>query len=86
MVNYFGELALQLGIPIWILIVILAWSLVWKLIAFWKSARKGHLIWFIVFAFVNTVGILEILYIYLFSEMGGKKKPKDSKKVRKNRK
>ena len=41
-----------------------------ELLAFWKSARKNHLVWFIVFALVNTIGILEILYLYVFSEMG----------------
>lgn len=72
--TYFAELASQLGISLWLLVVIFIWSSVWKLLAFWKSARKGHVGWFIVFALVNLVGILEILYIYVFSEMG--KKPK----------
>jgi hypothetical protein len=46
----------------WIIVIIL-WSLVWKLIALWKSARSGQLTWFIVLAVVNTVGILEICYL-----------------------
>jgi methionyl-tRNA synthetase len=79
----FGQLSAQLGISIWILIVIVIWSAIWKLIALWKSARKGHIVWFIVLAIVNTVGILEILYVYIFSEMNFKKdsvKKKDKKK------
>jgi len=67
--EYLSTLADQLGISLWLLIVILIWSLVWKLLAFWKSARKKQVIWFIVFALVNTIGILEILYIYVFSDM-----------------
>lgn len=67
--NVFAQLSSQLGISIWILIVIVIWSGVWKLIALWKSARKNHLVWFIILAIVNTVGILEILYVYIFSEM-----------------
>ena len=55
------------------LLVVVIWSLVWKGIALWKSARKGHLIWFIVLLIVNTVGILEILYIYVFSERSSSK-------------
>lgn len=50
------------------LVVILTWSMVWKLLGMWTSARKGSWIWFIVFALTNTVGILPILYIYVFSK------------------
>lgn len=53
------------------------WSLVWKGLALWKSSKKNHLIWFIVLLIVNTIGILEILYIYVFSKMSLKGKPKE---------
>ncbi len=33
----------------------------------WKAARKDQLWWFVAFNIVNTLGILEILYIYVFS-------------------
>jgi hypothetical protein len=75
-----GQLSTQLGISIWILVVIIIWSAVWKLIALWKSARKGHVAWFIILAIVNTVGILEILYFYIFSEINLKKKTPEKKK------
>lgn len=79
-------LSVQMGIPVWLIIVILVWSAIWKLLALWKAARKNHIVWFIVFAFVNLVGILEILYIYVFSEMNVKKKRKEfGKKVRKRK-
>ncbi len=54
-------------------LVVLIWSLIWKGLALWKSARKSHKIWFIVLLIVNTIGILEILYIFVFSKMGEKK-------------
>lgn len=57
-----------------ILAVIMIWEFCWKMVALWKSARKGSVIWFIVLALVNTVGILPILYIFVFSKMGEKKK------------
>ena len=63
-------------IPIWLLLVILIWSAIWKAIALWKSARNSQLVWFIVFLCVNTVGILEILYIYVFSKPAKKPKKK----------
>jgi hypothetical protein len=62
----------QAGIPIWaicILGMIFIWTSIWKFLALWKSARKGSVVWFIVLALVNTVGILEILYIFVFSKM-----------------
>jgi len=50
-------------------VVALIWSFIWKGIALWKSARKSQTIWFIILLIVNTVGILEILYIFIFSKM-----------------
>ena len=61
------ELAQQQGMPIALLIFIIVWSLAWKGIAWWRSARNNHLVWFILFFFIHTLGILEILYIFLFS-------------------
>jgi len=68
------DMSVLLGINAGLLAVILVWSLVWKGLALWKSARKSHIVWFIVLLVVNTIGILEILYIFIFSELG--KKPK----------
>lgn len=50
-----------------LILLLLAWSLVWKGLALWQAARKGEKIWFVVFLAVNTLGILEILYLYVFS-------------------
>jgi len=50
------------------LAVIIIWSIVWKGFALWKSAREGSKVWFVVLLVVNTVGILEILYLYVFSK------------------
>jgi len=57
------------GIALPILIIILIWSLIWKGIALWKAARKNSIMWFVILLIVNTLGILEILYIFLLSEM-----------------
>ena len=51
---------------LWI-IPLMIWSIIWKAIALWKSARNNHLTIFIVIMFLNTIGILEICYIlYLY--------------------
>ena len=67
--EYFNLITEQFGVNTFLLIIILAWSLTWKLLALWKSARKGSVIWFIVLALFNTVGILPILYIFAFSKI-----------------
>ena len=48
--------------------IVMLWSLVWKGLSLWKSARHGHTVWFVVLLLVNTIGILDILYIYVFSK------------------
>jgi len=68
----------KLGIsPIAVIVIFLIvgiWTLIWKGMALWKSSKKNQLVWFILLLLINTVGILEILYIYIFSEMGKSKK------------
>lgn len=70
----------QLGIPMWLFITTIIWSLFWKLIALWRSARKDSLAWFIALGLLSTVGILPILYIFLFSNMKFSKPVKKTKK------
>jgi hypothetical protein len=82
--DYITQFAGELGVRVWLLVVILLWSLFWKLAAMWKSAKNNHLVWFIIIAFFNTIGILDILYIYVFSELKGFKK--ENMKPRKKRK
>jgi len=45
----------------------LVWSMAWKGVALWRAGRNSHLAWFIVMFIVNTLGILEIIYIFAFS-------------------
>ncbi len=79
MADYFTTVASQLGVSVWLIVVILVWEGVWKLLALWKSARKGSIPWFIALAVFNTIGILPILYIFVFSKMEPKKKAKKKK-------
>jgi len=51
-----------------IIIIAIIWSIFWKGLALWKSAQRGDAIWFIIFLIINTLGILEILYLYIFSK------------------
>lgn len=47
---------------------IIVWSICWKGISLWTAARRGEWIWFVLLLLINTVGILEMLYVYVFSK------------------
>jgi methionyl-tRNA synthetase len=47
---------------------LIIWSFVWKGLALWQSARNGHKGWFVALLLINTIGILEILYVYVFGK------------------
>ena len=77
-----NNLGISLALAAVLVFIIAIWTLVWKGLALWKSARKSHMIWFIVLLIVNTIGILEILYIYIFSKWGEKREAKPVNKKR----
>ena len=51
-----------------LLIVLIVWSIIWKGLALWRAAKRGDTVWFIIFMFLNTAGILEIVYYYLIAK------------------
>ena len=51
-----------------LLYVSLLWSLPWKGFALWKAAKNNQKIWFIALFVVNTMALLEIFYIFIFSQ------------------
>lgn len=53
--------------------MVLLWSLAWKGLALWKAARKSDKWWFVALLVINLLGILEILYYFVFSERKGAK-------------
>jgi hypothetical protein len=73
--EYFQTIATELGVSVWLLCVLAIWTLTWKMLALWKSARKGSLVWFVLLAIFNTVGVLPILYIFVFSKLHYKPAP-----------
>jgi hypothetical protein len=59
---------------LWPLFVLMAvWTLPWKGYALWLAARNNHKIWFIALLIVNTVAILEIIYIFAVGRPAMKK-------------
>ena len=75
-----AEFATKLGLNLKtltaIILTLALWSLVWKGMALWKSAKRNEKWWFIALLLINTVGILEILYLYVFSKDQGIPEPK----------
>jgi len=53
---------------LWIIWLAVLWTLPWKGIALWKAAHLKDKWWFIAFLIINTLGLLEILYIFVFSK------------------
>ncbi|MBU4223946.1 hypothetical protein KJ934_01845 [Patescibacteria group bacterium] len=52
----------------WLILLVALWVLPWKGVALWKAARNSHRNWFIALLVINTLAILEILYIFIFSK------------------
>lgn len=48
--------------------ILVIWTLFWKGMALWKSAKDNDKIWFVVLLVLNTAGILDILYLFVFSK------------------
>jgi len=62
-----NQLAQLAGIhPLWILAMIV-WTFIWKGFALWRSAGLRQKYWFIVILLINTLGVLEILYLFFVS-------------------
>jgi methionyl-tRNA synthetase len=45
-------------------ILLMLWSLVWKGLALWHAAQRKEVWWFLAVLVLNTVGILEIVYLF----------------------
>ena len=72
-------------------IILIIWSVIWKGITLWKAGRNNQLTWFVVLLVVNTLGVLEIIYLLFFrknmnSRVIREESPKSRRKVRKAKK
>lgn len=56
-----------------LLIPITVWSLFWMGWALWRAAKEDDKVWFIVLLLVHTMGILDIIYIFLVSKKANNK-------------
>ena len=66
----------SIGVIIFIMIVValaVVWSFAWKIVGLWHAARDRKIWWFIAMLFINSLGIIEILYLYHFRDKAHKK-------------
>ena len=48
--------------------LVLMWTIIIKGFALWKAARNTHKAWFVVLLIVNSLGILELVYLIWFAK------------------
>lgn len=51
-----------------VILAILLWTIPWKGVALWRAVKRGEKKWFIALLIFNTLAILEIIYIFVFSK------------------
>jgi len=61
----------SLGENTTLLFLLSLWVLPWKGVALWKAAKNLHKKWFIAMFLLNTLAVLEIIYIFYFSKRRG---------------
>ena len=67
-----GAFGWGINMPLWLLSVLpllIVWGLAWKGLALWHSAQRGQSWWFIALLLTNTIGILEIVYLFAFAKL-----------------
>ena len=57
----------QLPVPEYVLIVLYIWSLAAKGLALWRTSNLKQRNWFIAILVLNTVGIVELVYLFKFA-------------------
>lgn len=62
---FYGPLA---SIPKVLVYSVYIWSFLWKGLTLWRSSRNNQKYWFFTLLIINTMGILEIIYLLLFQK------------------
>lgn len=55
-------------IPPFLQFALLVWAIAWKGFALWNAAKNNQRNWFIAVLIVNSIGILEIVYLFGFAK------------------
>jgi hypothetical protein len=65
----------------WWFLILAVWSIIWKGFALWRAAHKEDKPWFIALLVLNTAGLLEIFYLFVFSKRMYKTVEQDNKEI-----
>ena len=68
-----ATLGISTSLFLLIVAVISLWGIFWKGWALWLAARQSHKKWFVAILLLNTLGILEIIYIFTIGKKGQSK-------------
>lgn len=63
----------------WLILIVSIWSIFWKGMALWKAAQRRDKWWFIAILILNTLGILDIFYFYVYTRLIDQKKAAENK-------
>lgn len=72
MQDSFNQLMDYFNVPVWAMpatVALIIWSAVWKALGLYHAGKLRQPVWFVVLFMVNTLGILEIAYIFVFSKL-----------------
>jgi hypothetical protein len=67
----------------WWFVILMIWSIIWKAFALWRAAHKEDKAWFVALMILNTAGLLELFYLFVFSTRTYKALPEEPKKEEK---
>lgn len=56
------------NLRVWHVVLLALWTLPWKGVALWRAARNRQSAWFVALLLVNSLAMLEIIYIFSFSK------------------
>ena len=50
------------------------WNLSWKGVSCWTAARKEQKWWFVALLLLNTLGVIDMIYLFFIARIQDKKK------------
>lgn len=56
------------GVSPILIVTAIVWTLIWKGFALWRAAGLRQKWWFLALLLINTLGILEIIYLFLVAK------------------
>jgi hypothetical protein len=64
-----------------ITLILALWTIPWKIYAVWLAVKANHKKWFVALLILNTIGILEIFYIFKIAKKSWTEVKQDFRKA-----